>query len=177
MQERVEAFIRKCEEEKLEKEERAWQKYHDAVLRYAGLANNQWQMTEVTKEEYDRSIYYREKRNGKYYTEMRIPFEITEEEFAAVEKAIPREKLAELRMQAAETETETAVEDRSWAGSFLTGMAVLCWIGAIIILLVDISQTSAVVTCVITGGFALCAAELFKKLQTIVNLMKREKAV
>lgn len=188
MQEKVEAFIQKCADEKRLEEK----SYRDRVLRYAGFLSENINYVEVSKKEYDACGGITKKEDGKYYIQRKTPVVISDEEFEAIEKAIPDEKLAELRLEASGAVPQGS--EKSWAATFFTIIAWLIWIVGLVISIVGAKVTvvkgsyytyqaeefnftvfiTAFITYFIYGCLALCAAELFKKMQTIVNLLKRK---
>lgn len=192
MNEKVQAFLDKREAE-LDFQD---QTYYYLVMKEAGLLSDEKEFFEVTEKEY--KAFYTDssnskKENGKFYIMKKIPIEITDEEFEAVEKALPKEIMDDILLKSQGIDVDKEAEN-STAAIFFTILAWTFWIGGFII-----SRTSSNVTrevtgyfsytvtefsfklfmstfCIylISGFFCLCAAELFKKLQTIVNLLRRK---
>ena len=191
MNEKVQAFI--DQQEYLKKLQE--QKYHYLVAEYAGLMKDEADFIEVTKEEYNEALYVNasnaKSEDGKYFAKKRLPMDITDEEFASVEASISKEKLAEFKMLATQSKEEKEAA-KSGSATFFKVIAWLLFIGGLIIAIAASVTTeeygyyrtrtnfnfqmflSVYITYFISGCFSLCAAELFKKLQTIVNLLKRK---
>jgi len=185
VQEKVAAFISKYEDEQKKKEA----KYREEVISAAGLISDEADFVETTLADYNTWHYNNPSmckiEDGKYYVKKTMPLSLTEEEFAAVENAMPRDKLTEIRAKIDGISTEK--EGKSWAGGFLTVIAGILWIGGLIIAILGANVEngwrtefnfeifmSIFIIYFISGCFALCAAELFKKLQEIINLLKRK---
>ena len=186
MQEKVAEFIQKHEDEQKQKEE----KYRAEVISASGLISDEVDFVETTFAEYN-TWHYNDssmckEEDGKYYVKKRLPIILTDEEFAALEKAMPSDKLAEIRAKIDGISIEK--EGKSWAGRFLTVIAVILWVGGLIISISGANVEngwrkefsfeifmSIFIVYFISGCFALCGAELFKKLQEIVNLLKKGK--
>lgn len=170
------------------------QKYHYLIEEHAGLLTNEYDFFEATKEDYNEALYINasnvKSEDGKYFVKKKVPLDITEEEFASVEASIPKEKISELKIQATQSKEEKEAA-KSGSATFFKVIAWLLFIGGLIIAIAASVTTeeygyyrtrtnfnfqtflSVYVTYFISGCFSLCAAELFKKLQTIVNLLKR----
>ena len=188
MQERVRAFITKRTSE----ERRIDDAYYYLVMKEADLLSDDREEIEVSKDYYNEYRYnYGEdrKENGKYYIKISKPLDVTDEEYDAILAAIPEEKHKELELEAAKMikNSDEINDESSWAARFFTGLAILLWIGGLILAIgganigdgyrtrFDFATFMSIfVIYLISGSFALCAAELFKKLQTIVNLLKRK---
>ena len=188
MNAKVESFLNKAMEEEQDREK----KYRYLVMEYAGLLSDEKDYCEVTRKEYYDQPEGK-KENGKYYLKKPVPLDIPDEEFSAVEAAIPKEKLEDFRLKAAGAEImETG---KSNAAVFLTVLGWLIWIGGLIISFAGAGVTrtvagyfgdrtvkefsflafiSAFITYLVSGALCLCAAELFRKLQAIVNLLRRK---
>lgn len=171
------------------------QKYYYLIMQYANLMSNESDFIEVTKEEYNEVLLAAandaKKEDGRYYIKKQLPLDITEEEFASVEASIPKEKLADLRVLAVQSQEDKEAE-KSGSATFFTIIAWLLFIGGLIIAISTSLTTEEYgyyskrdnfnfALCVtsylpffISGCFSLCAAELFKKLQTIVNILRRK---
>lgn len=192
MNEKVEAFLQKQTDDQA----RIESNYRYRVMEYAGLMSDEKDMVEITIEEYNR-FYATDSANlkfdnGRYYQMKTVPIEISEEEFKAVEASLPHDKLEEFKLQASGVDLEKDSNGTSKAATFFTIIAWLLWIGGLIIAIAGALSTeeygyyrtrtnlnftlfiTAFLTYFIYGCFAMCAAELFKKLQTIVNLLKRQ---
>ena len=128
MQEKVESFLSKCEHEK----KLANEKYRWLVQEYAGLLNEEEGYVEVSKEDWEK---YKNTESlptqyvhGKYYVTKKLPIRMTEEEFAAVEKAIPEKVLKGLKQ-----ETTGTNKDKDWSYIILLTIACLIWAAGLII--------------------------------------------
>ncbi len=182
MNERVEAFLQKQADIKAECD----YNYYYLVMQYARLLSDQQELIEISQKEYGRLYANHEAKteykNGKYYKVRQSPIDISEEEFLAVESAIPQDILNELKLQAYGMDLEKDMEGGSGAATFFTAIAWILWIGGFIFAFISAASDrsgaastifiSTIFTYFIYGCFAKCAAELFKKLQTIVNLLK-----
>lgn len=153
------------------------------VLIEAGL----YEYPEITEEEYKKIMFY-DKAFIKevdgvrlFYKKEKVPLEVTDEEYAAILATIPKE--------------EERVEDEaasSGAATFFAAIAWIIWIGGLILAIAlsvyeaevrnywSYTETkfsfSTFITTYITyfvyGCVSMCAAELFKKLQGILNTLK-----
>ena len=190
MNEKVQAFLDKRKADLSLQD----QQYYYYVMKKAGLLSDQEDFIEVTEEEYKQSYadieHSSKQEDGKYYLKMPLPLDITDEEFAAVEAALPKETLAGIRLRSQGVDANK--DESSAAATFFTVIAWLLFIGGLILAIaISISTEeygyyssrtnfnfttfiSTFITYFIYGCFALCAAELFKKLQTIVNLLRRK---
>ena len=128
MQEKVESFLSKCEHEK----KLANEKYRWLVQEYAGLLNEEEGYVEVSKEDWEK---YKNTESlptqyvhGKYYVTKKLPIKMTDEEFAAVEKAIPEKVLKGLKQ-----ETTGTNKDQDWPYIILLTIACLIWTAGLII--------------------------------------------
>ncbi len=190
MDPRVEEYLRKCEEQKKEEEAA----YREKVLIAAGLTNKQ--DVECSEEEFyntpmpDRGPSQELDDGWHYHILKKEPIEVTDEEFAAIEKTI-------IANEKKEVPAFPESMEQSWAGSFFTGLAWFIWIGGLIASIVLAIQTvpssgyygrttnetqfsfstflTFFSTCFFAGAFCMAAAEHFKKLQTIVNLLRGKK--
>ncbi len=192
MHEKVEAFLQKQADEKA----RIENNYHYRVMQYAGLMSDEKAMVEITREEYDR-FYATDSANltyndGKYFQLKTIPIDIPDDEFKAIESSISQDKLNEFKLKASGIDLEKDTEGKSVAATFFSVISWLIWLGGLIIAITNAISTEQIsyyrsntsfnfvifittfLTYFIYGCFAMCAAELFKKLQTIVNLLKRK---
>lgn len=191
MNAKVESFLNKAMEEKQDREK----KYQYLVMEYAGLLSDEKDYYEVTRKEYIDHPEGSKKENGKYYLKKPVPMIIADEEFSAVEAAIPKEKLEDFRLKAAGAEIMYEETKKSNAAVFLTALGWLIWIGGLIVSFAGAVVTrtvagyfgdrtvsefsflafiSAFISYLVSGALCLCAAELFRKLQTIVNLLRRK---
>ena len=103
---------------------------------------------------------------------------LTDEEFEEVEKSFTREELECFRKDVVSTQILNK-DGTSGAASFLIILGVLIiFAGLIIGLSVNnvtfASFISVFIIYALAGGFCFCAAELFNKLQKIVNLMQKK---
>lgn len=193
MNEKVQAFLDKCEDQH-ELEE---MNYHYLVMSHAGLLTDEYDFFQVSQKEYKQyssSAIATKEENGKYYVKKRVPIDIPDEEFTAVESAIPKDTLADIRLKSKGVEANKEAES-SGAATFFTIVACILFVGGFILALVSsISREwisgyyrghyetkfdfmifiTTFLTYFLYGCFSLCAAELFKKLQTIVNLLRRK---
>lgn len=196
MQEKVQAFLDKCELTKQKQEDY----YYYYVMSYANLFADERGFVEVSKNEYNNysglESGTKKIEDGHYYVVKRFPLQVSDEEFTAIENAIPKDKLAEFRLQASGINIEKERESSSKAAIFFTVLAWVLWIGGLFISIKSGVVTSEIssyfsytssssqfvfsvfmssfITYLIGGCICLCAAELFKKLQTIVNLLRRK---
>ena len=108
--------------------------------------------------------------------------DLSDEEFAAVEKAFTPEELEAIRKDL--VPKEEAKEEKSFSASFFAGIgAVTIFFGLIFSIVVADAAKGSEFTAFIntfmiflfSGLFCFCIAELFKKLQTIVNLLRGKK--
>lgn len=185
----VEDYLRKCDERDRQKDA----EHRKKVLLAAGLT------TEVECEcsEYEyyntplsKRLFISDDENGTSFRILKdAPIEVTDEEFAAIEKAT----------ETSETAFAQEKEQRSGAATFFLTLAWILWIGGLIVAIVTGNQKvphtstsyygrttttytnefsfttfmTTFVSYVIYGAFCMAAAELFKKLQTIVNLLRK----
>lgn len=190
MQEKVQEFLLSQEQQQDINDEI----YHYSVLQYAELLTDQYGNVPVTEQDYLNTPEAERKiENGKFLARKRLPIEVTDEEFTAVEGAISKDVIAYLKHRTYDT-IVVDTDQKSNAATFFTVLAWILWIGGLIIAIVGSNVTvqkggyysytttefsfalfmSTFVIYLISGAFCLCAAELFKKLQTIVNLLRRK---
>ena len=128
MQERVEAFLRKCQNAKNAEEF----SYRYKVLEYAGLLTDKMEFVEVTKAEYEDALKEQQGTNfgndGKYYVFKKVPVEVSDEEFAAVEKESPEKVLNKLK----KVTTSTKKEKNKAVVIFMV-LACIMWVGGLIL--------------------------------------------
>ncbi len=190
MNPRVSEYLKSCETQK-EAENR---RYREKVLRLAGLIDTI--EVECSEDEYyeapQSNCAWSEKREDGWHfvIQKQVPIEVTDEEFAAIEKTI--------RQQDLQNTAET--EERSGAASFFMILAWFIWIGGLIAAVVmafqKVPHTStdyfsrAITTyttefsvtvflivfaaCIVSGAVCRAASELFRQLQTSVNLLRRK---
>ena len=215
MNPRVEEYLKACEERKRAQETGAANQqqskeaeYRARVLMKAGLTEEI--ITECSQTEYRLASLInqvsREKQEDGWHYKIRkiVPIEVTDEEFAAIEKTVLLSNTSQspTGMQAAGMQTpEKQVEEESRSAVFFTGLAWVLFIGGLILAIaLAFQQVPSVSTnyygrattsystefsfslflttyssFFIGGMFCLAAAELFKKLQTIVNLLRSRK--
>ena len=138
MQDKVREYLNSCEHQK----ELAESRYRYRVLEYAGLLESKKDYVEVTREEYnyylatDRSVT--RYSDWKYYILKKLPVEMSDEEFAAVEKQIPDSILAKLK-QDEPIPTAKLVEkkDRDWVVILLTAAAGVITLGGLILAIIS----------------------------------------
>ena len=189
----VDSYLARCKiNETTEK-----QVYCYYVMEHANLMTDERDLVAVSEEEYYSHLFHLPKyslyEKGKYYLRKTLPVEVTEEEFNAIEKTISEKDKAEIRMKATGEYFRERSMGKSTAARFFTVIAVMLWVFGYFI-----SKDSAYVSItkgsyytyttrqfdnslfwsnyaiyVVSGCFSLCAAELFRKLQTIVNLLRR----
>ena len=194
MNEKVQAFLNKCNDQH-ELEE---MNYRYLVMSHAGLLSDEFDFFQVSQKEYKQyssSALATKEENGKYYVKKRVPIDISDEEFSFVEGAIPKDTLAEIRLKSIGTEANKE-DENSGAAKFFTIIACILFIGGLILAIVSATSREWVpgyryggyyetkfdfmvfITTLLTyflyGCFSLCASELFKKLQTIVNILRRQ---
>lgn len=194
MNEKVQDFLDKSADKKnLQK-----QNYYYLVMSHAKLLTDTKQFVEVSSKEYLNytSVDPASKKtiDGHFYISKYVPIEVTDEEFKAIEEAIDPDTLYNLKLQANGVDLEHG-EGTSNAALFLIILGWVLIIGGIIVSYSagNISTTesglyrtytstkfdftvfiSSFIVYLVSGAFCFCAAELFKKLQTIVNLLKRK---
>ena len=190
MNENVQAFLDERDAD-LDLQDRT---YYYLVMKKAGLLSTEEDYIEVSEKEF-KQVYTdpqnSKQKNGKYYIKRRLPLDVSDEEFQAIEAALPAETLNDLRLRSQGVDVEIETES-SGAAKFFTVIAWLLFIGGLILaLVVSITEEqygyystrtvfnfttfiSTFITYYIAGCFSLCAAELFKKLQAIVNLLRRK---
>lgn len=179
--------------------------YYYMVLDNAKLLSNETEFYPATKEEYDSYTYDNKNRKilkGSYFVKKRLPLDLTDEEFKAVESTFPSETLQLFKDKASGKHQKISIsldndniEVNSTAATFFTILGTLLWLVGLIlaILTANISVTigtyythteqqfsfplfmSTFIIYFISGCFSFCAAELFKTLQTIVYLLKIKK--
>ena len=134
MQDKVREYLNDCEHQK----ELAEARYRYRVLEYAGLLESKKDYIEVTREEYE---YYKATDNNltkysdwKYYVLKKLPVEMSEEEFAAVEKQIPESVLTKLK-QSSPIPTAKLIEkkEKDWVVILLTVAAGIITLGGLIL--------------------------------------------
>lgn len=108
MSQTVEGFLAECSNRK----RLTAQAYRYLVLEHAGLLEDRSDYVEVTKEEYDESIKNSESgktkyADGKYYVLKKVPVELTEEEFSAIEKELPEDVLLKMKRKTSGVKRET----------------------------------------------------------------------
>ena len=100
MNEKVEEFLNKCKKER----SLAENAYRYLVKEYAGILKDERGYMEVGKSEYEQVAAMDADKvkevNGKYYVFRKLPIDLTEEEFSAVEKEIPEDTLNALKQKA-----------------------------------------------------------------------------
>lgn len=194
MNERVEEYLAN-HEKKLDYEDDI---YYYMVMKKAHLLKDEVDFYPCTKDEYDYAIHddaYRKKQGDIYYVKKKLPLDLSDEEFKAVEATFPPEILQSFKDQASCIKTDEEIDGNSTAATFFSVLAWILWIGGLIVAIVSANVTvtnqgyystytesqfsftvfmSAFIIYFISGCFAMCAAELFKKLQTIVNLLRRK---
>ena len=190
----VEEYLRKKEDEELEKaslkaeeEDAAYKAYRTKVIKAAKLFEENVIEVDRSTYEYNYSNQVRvekdENNQKHYFIKGKSPIELTDEEFSAVEKTFTPEQLAGFRNASAPEKTKK--EESSWAAGFCTGIAYFLFIGGFIVAIIAGSQTAefsftvfltTLGTYVIAGCFALCMRELFTQLQRIVSLLQEKKS-
>lgn len=180
-QDRQDAEMRKAEE--------AEARYRKRVLRRAGLLEEK--IVEVDKSEYYSSEYSRVEKDEdgtKHYFMMKnAPIDVSDEEFAAIEKTFSEKELADMKSGLLPAQAGPAAEEKSAASSFFAGLGgAIIFIGFIIAIVAAMAvkessdESAFMVFCtsfltyLLAGCFCFCASELFKKLQTIVNLLRKQ---
>lgn len=179
MDPRVEQYLAEQEE----KTKKRAQAYRAKVLKAAHLTNDM--ETECSLDEFEQAP---EEARGvrvidgeeHYYRISKVPLDVTDEEFAAIEKTVTLGKADEPEVY----------NQRSGSSIFFMVLAYVLWIGGLIVSFISAyhhydmqgygSYTvfsieaflSSYVICIIGGAFCAAASELFKKLQTIVNLLR-----
>lgn len=185
MQEKVESFLNKCEhEKKLAREKYCW-----LVQEYAGLLDEEEGYVEVSKEDWERSknsesqpVLY---ANKKYYVTKKLPIKMTDEEFAAVEKAIPEKVLKGLKQ-----ETTGTNKDKDWPYIILLTIACLIWAVGLIISVSASTITSdylnapssfsfitflgALIPYLLYGSICFFLAEVCKKARKVINVYEKK---
>ena len=128
MQEKVEAFLRKCQNAK----NAETVSYRYKVLEYAGLLTDKMEFVEVTKAEYEDALKEQQGTNygndGKFYVFKKVPVEVSDEEFAAVEKEIPEKVLEKLKKKTASDKKE-----KNKAVLIFMILACVMWAGGLIL--------------------------------------------
>ena len=183
------AQAEQVESEKLKRDEAAKNEYRRKVIRAAGLLEDKEQ--EVDRDRYnyydthDRRIEKDEEGNDHYFIVTPQPIDVSDEEFAEIEKTFSAEELEPFRKNLSDEETD---RPRSWAAGFCTGIAWLLFIGGFIVAIISAmaenvltnNETfsfsvflSTYAVYLIAGCFALCMRELFEQLQRIVNLLRK----
>ena len=176
--------------ETLKREEAAKNEYRRKVIRAAGLLEDKEQ--EVDRDRYNYYDTYNRRtekdEEGKthYFIVAPQPIEVSDEEFAEIEKTFTPEELEPFRKHLPDEEAD---RPRSWAAGFCTGIAWLLFIGGFIVAIVSAMAEnvltnketfsfsvflSTYAVYVIAGCFALCMRELFEQLQRIVNLLQKQ---
>ena len=188
MHEKVEELLAK-HEKKLNYEDDI---YYYMVMKKAGLLSEESGFYPATKQEYDETISAEDKKieNNMYFVKKPFPLDLSAEETKAVESTLPDDLLQTYRLRASGINIEKEADNTSVAADFFTILAWLLWIGGLIISIVGALSTeeygyyrtrtvfnflpfiTSFITYIIYGCFALCAAELFKKIQTIINLLR-----
>ena len=185
MQEKVESFLSKCEHEK----KLANEKYRWLVQEYAGLLNEEEGYVEVSKEDWEK---YKNTESlptqyvhGKYYVTKKLPIRMTEEEFAAVEKAIPEKVLKGLKQ-----ETTGTNKDKDWSYIILLTIACLIWTAGLIISISASVITSGyfntsssfsfinflagLIPYLLYGAICFFLAEVCKKARKVINVYEKK---
>ena len=134
MQDKVREYLNDCEHQK----ELAEARYRYRVLEYAGLLESKKDYIEVTREEYE---YYKATDNNltkysdwKYYVLKKLPVEMSDEEFAAVEKQIPESILTKLKQSSPIPTTKLIEEkEKDWVVILLTAAAGIITFGGLIL--------------------------------------------
>ena len=190
MNPRVIEYLHACEAKKAE-QDRA---YRENVLRRAGLVEQA--EAECSEEEYyavPQHCRVREEKleDGWHFVILKdVPIDVTDEEFAAIEKTQAPE----------DQEVDVMPEQHSGSATFFRVLAWILWIGGLISAIIaanqqvphvstnyygsvrttytnEFSATTFISTFsifAISGAFCMAASELFKKLQTIVNLLREK---
>ena len=185
MQEKVESFLSKCEHEK----KLANEKYRWLVQEYAGLLNEEEGYVEVSKEDWEK---YKNTESlptqyvhGKYYVTKKLPIKMTDEEFAAVEKAIPEKVLKGLKQ-----ETTGTNKDKDWPYIILLTIACLIWTAGLIISISASVITSGyfntsssfsfinflagLIPYLLYGAICFFLAEVCKKARKVIKLYEKK---
>ena len=188
MRPEVEQFLSDRTQQNQNTKENQERAYRYRVTRAASLFEDL--ETEVTSE-----VFFSEETSGKkhftetddegnehYFIAETVPMELTDEEFAAVEKAFTAEELEAMRKEVLPKKEEK--EETSFSASFFTTIGVfILLVGLIFSVIIAASTKGAEFTAFVntfpiflfSGLFCFCIAELFKKLQTIVNLLRAKK--
>ena len=172
--------------------------YYYYVMEYAGLLSNDEGFAAVSSAEYNSRLFYwpgtAKIKNGIHYRKKRLPYDVSDEEFAAIEATIPQDELDTIKRKSTGQYFEDIATSKSGAAVFFTIIAFILFIGGLIVAsnsayvtvekgyrytytVREFSNTlfwSTYVIYFISGCFSLCAAEMFKKLQAIVNLLNRK---
>ena len=189
MQEKIEAFLNRQKTQKGFQE----QLYRYQVLEYADLLSTETRLQPATKMEF-RSVApeYRAKKEDGYYIMKKVPLEVTDEEFSAVEAAVPKDVLEGIRLNVCDT---AGIAGRhSHAATFFNILAIIIWVVGLITAILISRNTvtrefgytvtmeqfnfllfaTTFAASLLTGGVCLCVAELFMRLKSIENLLKRK---
>lgn len=168
------------------------EKYRWLVLEYAGLLKDSKEHVEITKDDYERYLKSQVEtpliKGGKYYVLKKPPIEMTDEEFAAVEKEIPEKDLNRIKQDAFGIKKE-----RNWPFILLTAAACLLWTGGLVLALIqsivpnnwyidDVMQysfsfsafLSALLAYVLPGAVCLFLADVCKKTRIFLKLYKEK---
>ena len=193
MDPRVAEYLAKCEQEKQQKDA----EWRLKVMRAAGLTYEV--KVECSAEEYQRAPFSStsyEWQDGvcHYYIFHEMLVNVTDEEFAAIEKTITTKEKEEKQLPQKELE-----EEKSSAANYFIVLALILWIGGLVVSAIMANQEVQHVTTTsygttkintttefsftvfmstyaiyaVSGALCLAASELFKKLQTIVNLLRK----
>ena len=203
----VEAYLAAKEQEKQEKDSAEDQKrqkeinsYRKKVLRKAGLIEKK--MVEVDKTEYynlDGTSEIKKDENGNkhYYMEKKTPIEVTDEEFAEIEKTFSREELEAMQDLPTEEKIDRRIEGEAPGTTvfFNTLGVIFIVVGLIISIVVanvevvkEVGYRTVVknefsfptfmtsfIIYLVFGCFCFCAGSLFHELRRIVNLLRNKK--
>lgn len=132
MQEKVAAYLEKRSHEKHLAEE----KYRYLVLESAGLLGDSKEYMEISQAEYDACLKNQSGttkfEDGRYYILKKPSVQMTDAEFAAVEKEIPEKTLNRMKREAFGRKKE-----KDWAVILLTAAACVIAVGGLVLALIS----------------------------------------
>ena len=192
---KVEEYLRNYKKQEKEQKEEKDAEYRTQVLIAAGLTEEA--ECECSEEEYyNTPLQLRkelaEEEDGYHFRILKqMPIEVTDEEFAAIEKTVTTEKMKV---------SDSQEEQKSGSATFFAVLAWILWVGGLIVSIIVANQevqhvstsyygTTRITTTtefsftvfmstfaiyLISGALCMAVSELFKKLQTIVNLLRRK---
>ncbi len=200
MDPRVSEYLQSFEAKKAEEDKL----YRESVMRKAGLMETfevECSESEFIKAPYeDRLKAEKQGDEWRFILRRQVPIQVTDDEFASIEKIVKLQEPKETPKPVNEQRPScySAPEDTdSGAAAFFKVLAWIVWIGGLIFAVVtafqQVPNTSSysyrttyraefsftlflttLSTYAIYGAVCMAASELFRQLQTIVNLLRRK---